>query len=307
MRNHLLIWIIRLSAATLLLAGCSTPAQSGPGLKVVASTTLVGDVVRQVGGEHIALTVLLPVGADPHSFEPRPQDMAALSEAQIVFINGLHLEETLEPALDSNVKGLLVTVSQGITPLPFNAEHAGEAGDEHAEGDPHVWMSPGNVVIWANNIAAALSQADPDHAAAYHANAEAYIARLVELDGWIRQQVALVPVENRQLVTDHAALGYFVQEYGFQQVGLVVNSFSASAAPSAQELAALEDAIRAQGVKAIFVGTTVNPALSQQIAKDTGVKLVFFFTGSLSQPGGGAESYLEFMRYNVRAIVEALK
>ncbi|MBN2550299.1 MAG: zinc ABC transporter substrate-binding protein [Anaerolineales bacterium] len=306
MHKYLSICMIWLSAV-LLLAGCSAPASSGPGLKVVATTTLVGDVVRQVGGEHIALTVLLPVGADPHSFEPRPQDMAALSEAQLVFINGLHLEESLEETLEANVKGQLVSVSDGITPLPFTAEHEGEEEDEHAAGDPHTWMSPLNVIIWANHIAAALSQADPDHAADYHANAEAYIVQLEQLDGWIRQQVALVPAENRQLVTDHATLGYFAQQYGFQQVGLVVRSLSASAAPSAQELADLQDAIQAQGVKAIFVGTTVNPALSEQIAEDTGVKLIFFYTGSLSQAGGGAESYLDFMRYNVSAIVEALK
>jgi len=302
----------------LLLAACGggSPAESGR-LKVVASTTIVGDVVAQVGGDLIALTVLFPPGADPHTFEPRPQDIAALSEAQVVVINGMGLEEALEPALEANVKGTILHASEGIEALAFEGEehegeeHEGEEheGEEHHHegGDPHTWTDPNNVIVWTQNIAAALAEADPENAKAYQANADAYAASLTELDGWIRAQVEQIPAERRKLVTDHRAFGYFVDEYGLEQVGALIGSFSTNAAPSAQELAALEDKIKEQGVPAVFVGKTVNPELAEQVAQDTGVKLVHVYTGSLSEPGGEADSYINFMRYNVEAILEALK
>jgi len=303
---HLVGRVGRLLLTVLVLAGCGTQRPAGDGLRVVATTTLVGDVVQQVGGERIALTVLLPVGADPHTFEPRPQDMATLSEAEVVFVNGLGLEETLEPALNANVAGLMVEVSQGIEVLPFEGGNADEA-DDHATGDPHTWTVRNNVMVWAQNIAEALAQADPANAAAYQANSEAYIAQLETLDSWIRQETALVPMEQRKLVTDHAVLGYFADEYGFEPVGLVVPALSTNAAPSAQELAALDDLIREQGVGAIFVGKEVNPSMAEQLAQDTGVKLVFIYSGSLGETGSGVDSYIEWMRYNVLAIVNALK
>lgn len=294
---------------SLLLAACAgAPPVAGGKLAVVASTTLIGDVLRQVGGDRIAVTTLLPVGADPHSFEPRPRDMAALADAGLVFVNGLGLEEALRPALDANVTGTVVEVSQGITPLPFNGGRAGEDGaGAHATGDPHTWTDPNNVIVWTENIAAALSDADPANAATYRANADAYSVELRALDAWVRGQTAQVPPDRRKLVTDHAVWGYFADEYGFETVGLVVAALSAGAAPSAQELARLEDAIRQQAVPAVFVGTTVNPALSEQVAGDTGAKLVTLYTDSLGEPGRGPTSYLDFMRYNVNAIVAALR
>jgi ABC-type Zn uptake system ZnuABC Zn-binding protein ZnuA len=186
-------------------------------------------------------------------------------------------------------------------------EQAGEEQHEHAVGDPHTWMNPNNVILWVQNIAAALAQADPANATAYQENAAAYTAELQALDEWICQQVAQISPERRKLVTDHASLGYFADEYGFEQVGLVIPSLSTSAAPSAQELAALQDAIRQENVRAILVGMTVNPTLAAQVAADTGVQLIFVYTGSLSAAGEEADNYLAFMRYNVTAIVNALK
>lgn len=294
--------------ASLLMASCaSAPLQAERKLKLVASTTIVGDVVRQVAGENAELVILIPTGSDPHTFEPRPQDIAALSEADVVFINGLHLEEALDPALESNVQGKLVAVSDGIQALPFNAGDEHQAEAEHAAGDPHTWMDPDNVAIWVQNIAAALAQVDPQNNDAYQRNAEAYTAELKALDRWIVEQTAQIPAAQRKLVSDHATFGYFAKAYDFEQVGLVVPALSTNAAPSAQELASLEDAIREQSVKAIFVDTTVNPVLSQRVAADTGAQVVFVYTGSLSEAGGKAVSYLDFMRYNVTAIVQALK
>jgi len=281
------------------LTACSAPASPSTNglLAVVATTSLIGDVARQIGADRVFVNVLLPIGADPHAFEPRPQDVAALTDADLVLVNGLGLEATLQPLL-GNAR-TIVTVSDGINALPFAEEEGGL--------DPHVWQDPNNVIVWAHNIADAFTRADPAHADEYASNAEAYIVELTSLDAWIKEQVAQIPEANRKLVTDHEDFGYFTARYGFEQVGAVVPSVSTGSAPSAQELAALEDAIRSSGVKAVFVGSTVSPDLSRRVAEDTGVRLVFLFTDSLSPSGGDAESYLAFMRHNVNAIVEALR
>ena len=286
----------------LAACGSGTPtAVTGGKLKVLATTSIVGDVVSQVGGDLIDLSVLMPVGTDPHDFQPRPQDAASLVDAQIIFSNGAGLEAFLQPMLDSTgTTGKLVEVSAGITLLPL-------PGGNGLAGDPHTWMDPNNVILWTQNIAAALSSADPAHAADYQANAKTYTAALQDLDAWIRTQVAQIPPQNRLLISDHAVLGYFAQQYGFTLEGTLTGSFSSDAAPSAQELAALENTIRQTGVKAIFVSEAVNQSLADQVAADTGIKAVWIYHATLTAPGGPAPSYLDFMRYNVNAIVNALK
>ncbi len=317
----------------LFLAGCGRaatpePTVSSRPLRVVVSTTVVGDVVSAVGGEAIALTVLMPPGADPHGFQPTPRDVAALSEADLVFINGLGLEEGLLPVIEGAVAAeRIVAVSEGLPVLrgadePEHDDHAADEGHDEHEGtspttatgaehehavDPHTWMDPNHVIVWARVIAEALAQADPNHRRDYEARAQAYIAELEALDAWIRQEVATIPPEKRLLVTDHLVFGYFARRYGFEQVGAVIPGFSAVAEPSAQELAALEEAIRSHGVPAIFVGTTVNPRLAERVARDTGTRLLRIYTGSLSGPEGPAPTYLELMRYNVRTIVAGLR
>lgn len=284
------------------------PLAAGEKLRVVATTSIVADVVANVGGDRIALTTLVPLGADPHSFQPTPQDMAALTKAHVVYANGAGLETFLESLMDSvNLAGRLVYVSDGIALLQAEHEHEGEAEHEHEGGDPHTWFDPNNIVVWVDKIRDTLSVLDPVNASVYRANAQAYIARLEELDAWIRQQVAQIPPDNRRLVTDHTAFTYFAARYGFEQVGAIFPGYSTLASPSAKELAALEDAIHAQGVKAVFVGRTVNPALAERVAQDTGVRLVFLYTGSLGETGSAAATYLDMMRYNVSAIAEALR
>jgi ABC-type Zn uptake system ZnuABC Zn-binding protein ZnuA len=315
--GYLLTIIVLLLAVTACTAAPQpvAPAQDGARPQVIATTTLVGDVVRQVGGDAIDLTVLLPIGADPHSFDPTPSDVARVATADVVFVNGLGLEEFLDRMLQSAGDSVqIVAVSAGITAIErpqkeASDAHGGETDEEHehAGDDPHVWVDPNNVIVWAANIATALSQIDPANAAVYQANAEQYTEQLRALDTWISEQVALIPAANRQLVTDHTVFGYFAQRYGFEQIGAIVPGYSTMAEPSAQELAALEDTIRALGVKAVLVGKTANPSLAQRVADDTGTRLISIYTGSLSQPGGDAGNYLDYIRYNVNAIVEALR
>jgi len=289
------------------LAGCSAPEQSGSGLRVVASTTILGDVVSQVGGEAIDLTVLFPTGADPHTFDPRPQDITVISDAQVIFLNGLGLEESIQTIIDTNAAGEVIYVSDGIDVLELDDAHGPQDDPGHDSGDPHTWTDPNNVIVWTENITATLSRIDPSNASMYQSNADDYIASLRDLDAWIRSEVAGIPPEQRKLVTDHRTFGYFAEEYGFEQAGALIGSFSTNAAPSAQEIAALEDAIRAQNVPAVFVGAAANSRLAEQVAQDTGIEVILVYTGSLTAPDGDAGTYLAFMKYNVNAIVEVLK
>ena len=296
-----LVWFAFLSLCACQNAGTAGNAQDGS-LKVVATTSIVADVVRQVAGDKVDLAVLLHAGADPHTFEPRPQDVAAISDADLVIASGAGLEEFLRPLLASaGASERVVEASAGIPLLSFTGE------EEHADGDPHTWMDPNNVMVWTENIASALSLLDPANAQAYAANAQAYTAQLRDLDAWIRQQVVALPPERRKLVTDHRTMSYFARTYGFELLGEVVGSFSTSAQPSAQELAALQDEIMQFGVPAVFLDSTANPVLAEQLARDTGIQIVRIYTGSLGEAGSPAADYVSMMRYNVSAIVAALK
>lgn len=328
-RYRFLVLFILLFLVGGMLAGCqpeeTTPPVGeelapvpleGDRLQVAATTSLVADVVANVGGEHIVLIQLVESGVDPHAFEPTPQDVAAFSDAHVVFVNGAGLEVFLEDLLAAaGEESAVVSVSRGIDLLRLEEEHEHEEEEEeeheheheHGEADPHVWFNPRNVILWVDVIEATLSALDPGHAADYAENAQAYREQLRELDGWIEEQVAQVPLEDRLLVTDHTVFTYFAQAYGFEQVGAVIPGYSTLAQPSARELAELTGRIEQFDVRAIFVGNTVNPDLAQQVAEDTGTRLVFLYTGSLSEPGGPADSYLSFMRYNVSRIVEALQ
>ena len=196
----------------------------------------------------------------------------------------------------------VVVVSDGIEVLPFSA-----AGDEHGSGDPHTWMDPKNVKHWVENIARALISVDPDGASVYRANADAYLQQLVELDAWIQGEVATIPAEQRKLVTDHQSLGYFAAAYGLEQVGLVISSLSTNASASAQDLARLEEVVRIENVRAIFIEMGASDALASQVARDTNIDVLRIYSGSLGAAESGAGDYLNFMRFNVNAIVNGLR
>lgn len=295
-----------------LAAACAPVAPLDSGLpNVVATTALVGDVAAAVGGDLIDLHVLLPKSADPHSFEPSARDAALVADADLVLTNGLGLEEFLQGLLE-NAGGdsQVLAVSDGIATIDFQAGvNGGTHGDDGQAGspDPHVWMNPLNVRTWAQNIADAYSALDPNHVDDYQANAEAYIASLEALDAWAQKQISQLPPGRRVLVTDHDSFGYFADHYGFKVVGAMIPSYSTLGEPSAAEIAALEGAIAQFDIPAIFVGVSMNPALGEQVASDTGVQLVPVYTGSLSDTPGGPTTYIEMLRYDVEAIVAALK
>ncbi len=315
MKHHLLTLLLILALGLTACSGRETTSPSEAAITVVATTSIVANVVQQIGGEHVTVISLLPLGADPHTYQPRPQDVQRISQAKLIFANGAGLEEFLHNLLENaNALDKVKEVSEGIELLSLDQvmasheeEHHEEEEHHHQGGDPHTWMDPNNVMIWVDNIVVALSAVDPAHAATYRSRGEAYKNRLRELDAWIVEQVNQIPPANRLLVTDHATFGYFAHRYGFRQVGILLPSFSSQAAPSAQELTSLVEQIRSSGAKAIFVGEDTSDQLARQIAEESGVRVVRVYHASLTPPDGPAPDYLAYMRYNVSAIVEALR
>ena len=270
--------------------------QAGEKLRVVATTNIIGDVVSNVGGDQIELTILMGPGVDPHTYVPTPADTAAIYDAHVVFANGADLEANLEEMFEAaDGEGVRVYLADGL-----------ELRSLHGKPDPHVWFDVQNVMHWVQTISSTLSALDPAHAALYEQNAQNYTEELQELDAWIVEQIAQIPEDNRKLVTNHPAFGYLADRYGLEQLATVY-PVNPSSEPSAQDVAALQDTIAQYGVPAVFSESTVNPKLAQQVAQDTGIKLVPLYTGSLGPPGSGAETYILMMRYDVSHIVEALR
>jgi ABC-type Zn uptake system ZnuABC Zn-binding protein ZnuA len=288
---------------------------AGERLSVIASTSIVGDVVENVGGEAIDLTVVIGFGQDPHSYAPTPRALKTVEDAHLVFVNGLGLEEGLMDAVESLASVPVIAVSTGIEPMVFQSRHGHEgieeAHDAHGGGDPHFWMNPANVMVWVENIERALSQADPARRAVYEANARAYIAKLEKLDAEIRRLIEAIPKRKRKLVVDHHVLSYFADEYGFEVIGALLGSISTSSDASAGETAKLVELLREQQVATIFVGSTAGQGLQRladAVAGELGreVTILPIMTGSLAPPGQRGDTYLDYMEYNVSQIVSGL-
>lgn len=299
------------------LVGCGSRPDAASGLiRVVATTTIVGDMVQRVGGEDIELVVLLPDEADPHDYILKPADLAQASRADIIFINGAGLEGAMERALRRAApQALFVSLAERI-PLrhfddPHHHHHHHHHGHDHhdcdhGEVDPHFWADPNMVMIWVDHIADVLTQAVPDSSDAFITRAQTLRTELEALHHWIEEQVETIPSERRLLVTDHLSLGYFADRYGFTQKGVIIRSFDSMAQPSAREIASLIDTLRTYDVPALFVGASVNPALAQRISEDTGMALATLFSGALTGPDGDAPDYFAYTRYNVSTLVTYL-
>ena len=293
--------IVILTIVGFALSACGQPASSsGTAAPVLASATFLADIARNIAGDRVKVEALLPVGADPHSYQPTPQDVAKIEQSKLLIINGAEYEHFLESLLE-NAGGEreVIEASVGLS-LRTDAE------SEHGI-DPHLWLDPNNVIIYVENIREALTHFDPDGAAIYKSNADAYVAQLKDLDVWINEQVSQIPPEKRLLVTNHEALGYFADRYGFTVIGAVVPSVSSDASPSAQQMAELIDQIEASGVPALFLDEVENPTLAQQIADETGVKVVEDLHLESLTDGPPAATYIYMMKHNVTRIVEALK
>ncbi|ODN70733.1 metal ABC transporter solute-binding protein, Zn/Mn family [Methylobrevis pamukkalensis] len=300
-------------------------------LQVVATFTVLGDVVKAVGGDKVTVTTLIGPNGDAHEFAPSPADASRLKAADLVFMSGLGLEGFMERLISaSGYGGTPVVASEGIRPREMeeadhdaheghtdhdahdaDAEHDTHASDDahaehdHGEQDPHVWNDPANVEIWVANIEKALAAADPEDAATFAANAAAYVTELKALDAYARETIGAVPAERRKILTSHDAFGYFGAAYGVTLLSPV--GLSTEAEASAADVAKLIDQIRAEGVKAYFVENSSDPRLVSQIAEATGAQPGGeLYVESLSGPDGPAPTYLKMLRHNVDEIAKAL-
>jgi ABC-type Zn uptake system ZnuABC Zn-binding protein ZnuA len=310
--QHTMVLLSLLTAASMLLAACTPaakPASGTTGLKVLAVETFLAEIAQNVAGDRIIVKVLVPIGVDPHAFEPTPRDIAQISESSLLIVNGAGFEQWLNKILET-AGGSYITLeaSQGLKSRTAREGEETTPGDEHASGDPHFWLDPLSVIRYVENIRDGLIKIDPQGQETYTQNADAYIAQLKDLDGWITAQVQPIPPEQRKIVTNHESFGYFADRYGFQIVGTVIPSVSSSASPSAQQLARLIDTIRATNAPVIFLETGSNPQLADQVAKETGIQVITgLHTHSITAPDGEAPTYIEMMRANTTKIVEALK
>lgn len=284
------------------------PARAEEPVRAVATFSILGDMVRVVGGDRLDLTVLVGPDGDAHTFEPSPSDARALAEAKIVFVNGLGFEGWLERLLKaSGTRAKIVVASTGVTPLmlPEDPTHADDHGEgtkhDHGGEDPHAWHDLANAKIYVANIAQGLSAVDPAHASIYAANARSYRSEIDTLEAEAQTMMELIPAERRTIVTNHDAFGYLGQAYGLKFLAPV--GLSTQDEPSAQDMARLIDQIRREKISAVFVENISDARLIDQIKRETGAVVGgTLYSDALSKADGPAATFLEMYRVNIETI-----
>jgi ABC-type Zn uptake system ZnuABC Zn-binding protein ZnuA len=300
-------------AATAVACGGSDSASDagssggdGRKLKVVATTTQVADFARNIGGDKVQVTQILKPNVDPHDYEPSPVDVQATAEADVVVENGVGYERWLDQMITSaGFHGTLVETSKGV------AIRKGDSSEEGAAGDPHIWHNPRNVVIMSRNVAAAFGAKDPASKATFDANLASYTGKLNRLDAEITQRINALPADQRKLVTNHDAFGYYIDRYRLTFVGSIIPSFDTTAELSGKQLNSLIAKIKAAGVKAIFSESSLPPKTAETIGQQAGVKVEAgedsLYSDTLGPAGSSGATYLDMERHNTTAIVTALK
>lgn len=284
-----------------------TTAQAADKLPVVASFSILGDLVRVVGGQRVSVTTLVGANEDAHAFEPKPADAKAILQSRLLFTNGLGFEPWAQKlARSAGYQGVTVVASAGVKPRTLSDEknHAHQ-GHAHDEADPHAWQNPENVVLYVRNIASALSQADLAGRALYQANSAAYVQELQALDAWAKAQFAVIPVAKRKVITSHDAFGYFAAHYQIEF--LAPQGVSTETEPSAKQVAQLIRQIQREKIKAVFIENMNNPKLLAQLSKDAGVSVgASLYADALSSADQPGATYLQMMRHNVTQLAAGM-
>ncbi len=288
-------------------------AQEAQRTKAVATFSILGDIVQNVAGERLDLSVLVAPGADSHVYSPSSADAKTLKQANIIFENGLEFEGWMKRLIKSSgTKAKVVVVSKGIAPLDAedheSESHKTEKKHSHGHGhdiDPHAWQNVSNVKLYVANIRDALIELDPAGKDVYQANAKAYLEKLDQLDKTIRETIAKIPENRRKIITSHDAFAYFEAAYGVDFIG--VQGVSSDAEASAKDVAKIIRQIKTENVPAIFVETISDPRLMEQISREAGVKIGKpIYSDSLSDRSGPASTYIAMMEYNLKAFSTAL-
>lgn len=283
---------IILLCALLLIA---SPLHAAERINVVASFSILGDFVRNVGGDRINLTTLVGADSDVHVYTPAPADAKRIADARLVIVNGFGLEGWLPRLVQSaGSKATVVTASAGITPLKLNAAT-----------DPHAWQSVPNAKIYVTGIARALAASSPDDAEFFHAQEKAYLEKLETLDREVREAVARIPLGRRKVISTHDAFGYFSAEYGIQFIAPL--GVSTETEPSARDIAAIIGQIKAQKIPAVFLENISDDRLIRRIAAETGSKVGgTLISDGLTGEKGPAPTYIDMVRHNIKALTSAL-
>lgn len=285
----------------LAVAGCAGSGSGDGRLQVVATTTQIGDFVREVGGNTVDVDQILQPNTDPHEYEPRPSDVAGAAEAKLVFANGDELDKWVDQIVEDSGSGAgVVDLGAGV-PVRLPGE---SSGAEASRFDPHWWHDPRNAEAAVSEIERHLAAADPRHRRAFERNARAYLAKLRELDAGIAKCMRSVPATDRKLVTDHDAFGYFAKRYGIDVVGAVIPSQTTQAQPSAKDLSELVALIEREHVKAIFPESSLSPRVAEAIAEQTGATSEYSLYGDTLGPAGSdGATYLTMEAANANAMV----
>lgn len=289
--------------AAFALCALTTASLAADKLPVMASFSILADLVRVVGGERVAVTTLVGPDEDAHVFEPRPLDAKNMLQTRLLVVNGLGFEPWAQKLVKAaGYQGQTVIASQGITARTLHADK----GSTHAETDPHAWQDPSNVVRYVRNIATALGKLDPAGAASYQSNSDAYVKELQTLDTWAKEQFSALPPDKRKVITSHDAFGYFAAHY--QLLFMAPQGVSTEAEPSARQVAQLIKQIQREKIRAVFLENMSNPKLLEQLAKDAGVTVgPSLYADALSGQDKPGSTYLKMMRYNVTQLVAGMK
>ncbi len=294
----------------LCLAGSGTQARAEKKVKVIASFSILGDMVKNVGGDRVEVTALVGPNGDAHVYEPTPADAKAVSAADLVIVNGLGMEGWMDRLIKtSGYKGPIVVATKGIKPREMTkeeeAEHEHGAKHEH-KIDPHAWQNLSNGLIYVDTIAKGLSSVDAAGTPVYQANAAAYKTKLAELDKWVKMEFAAIPKAKRRMITTHDAFGYFGAAYGITILSPV--GFSTESEAAAGDIAKLIKQIRKEKITAVFIENVTDPRLMQQVAKESGVTLGGeLYSDALSKPDEAAPTYIDMFKNNVTKIVAAMR
>jgi zinc/manganese transport system substrate-binding protein len=305
--------VLFLFLALFIIAG-GTAANAEKKIKVIASFSILGDMVKNVGGDRVEVTTLVGPNGDAHVFEPTPAAAKAVSQADLVIVNGLGLEGWMERLIKtSGYKGPVVVATKGIKPREMSGEEDGDyepaakPGHKHEHKiDPHAWQNLANGQIYVEDIAAGLKAVDPAGASNYQANAAAYKAKLAELDKWVKTEFSSIPKPQRRMITSHDAFGYLGAAYGVTILSPM--GVSTESEPSAGGVANLIKQIRQEKIAAVFIENVSDPRLVEQISKESGVKLGGeLYSDALSKPEGPAPTYIDMFKNNVTNMVAAMR